>query len=145
MCLKHDEFIQKGGRAVQNNSMTEIIYDYFSSRILFGYFLPGEQLPSIQYISRQFQVNPLTVRTALLRLREEGVIETTERKRSTVTYQPDEQQEQRYRAAFLSRREGMDDMCRNSGILFDPIARLCLQKQTEDSIHQIRASFSRRR
>lgn len=108
---------------MQNNSMTEIIYDYFSSRILFGYFLPGEQLPSIQYISRQFQVNPLTVRTALLRLREEGVIETTERKRSTVTYQPDEQQEQRYRAAFLSRREGMDDMCRNSGILFDPIAR----------------------
>lgn len=48
---------------MQNNSMTEIIYDYFSSRILFGYFLPGEQLPSIQYISRQFQVNPLTVRT----------------------------------------------------------------------------------
>lgn len=130
---------------MQNNSMTEIIYDYFSSRILFGYFLPGEQLPSIQYICRQFQVNPLTVRTALLRLREEGVIETTERKRSTVTYQPDEQQEQRYRAAFLSRREGMDDMCRNSGILFDPIARLCLQKQTEDSIHQIRSQLKKRK
>lgn len=130
---------------MQNNSMTDIIYDYFSSRILFGYFLPGDQLPSIQYICRQFQVNPLTVRTAFNRLREEGVIETTERKCSTVIYQPDEQQVRRYRAAFLSRREGMDDMCRNSGILFGPIARLYLQKQTEDSIHQIRSQLKKRK
>ena len=39
---------------MQNSSMTDIIYDYFYSRILFGYFLPGDQLPSISYICRQF-------------------------------------------------------------------------------------------
>ena len=58
---------------MQNSSMTDIIYDYFYSRILFGYFLPGDQLPSISYICRQFQVSALIVRTAFARLREEGM------------------------------------------------------------------------
>lgn len=61
---------------MQNNSMTDIIYDYFSSRILFGYYLPGDRLPSIQYICRQFQVSALTARSALARMRDEGYIET---------------------------------------------------------------------
>ena len=125
--------------------MADVIYDYFSSRILFGYYLPGDQLPSIQYICRQFQVNPLTVRTALNRLMEEGAIETAERKRACVTYQADEQQARRYKAAFLSRREGMEDMCRNSCILFEPIARFYLRKQTGDSIRQIRSQLQKRK
>ena len=66
---------------VQNNSMADIIYDYFTSRILFGYYLFGDRLPSISDICRQFQVSALTVRTALIRMREEGYLETTERKR----------------------------------------------------------------
>lgn len=89
---------------MQNNSMADIIYDYFTSRILFGYYLLGDRLPSISYICRQFQVSALTVRTALYRMHDEGYIKITERKRSTVIYRPDKQQGQRYRAAFLSRR-----------------------------------------
>lgn len=128
---------------MQNNSMADIIYDYFTSRILFGYYLRGDRLPAVSYICRQFQVSPLTARTALIRMREEGYIETTERKRSIVTYRPDKQQEQRYRKAFLSRKEGMNDMCRNSDILFGPIVRYYLQKQTEDSIKQIRSQLKK--
>ena len=106
---------------MQNNSMADIIYDYFTSRILFGYYLLGDRLPSISYICRQFQVSALTVRTALYRMHDEGYIKITERKRSTVIYRPDKQQGQRYRAAFLSRREGMEDICRHSDLLFSSI------------------------
>lgn len=130
---------------MQNNSMADIIYDYFTSRILFGYYLLGDRLPSISYICRQFQVSALTVRTALYRMHDEGYIKITERKRSTVIYRPDKQQGQRYRAAFLSRREGMEDICRHSDLLFSSIVHYYLQRQTEDSIHQIRTQLKRRK
>lgn len=142
---ENKEFLKEGGGTMHNNSMADIIYDYFTSRIVFGYYLLGDQLPSISYICRQFQVSALTVRTALIRMREEGYIETTERKRSIVTFRPDEQQEQRYRNTFLSRREGMNDMCRNSDILFRPIVHYYLQRQTEDSIKQIRSQLKKRK
>lgn len=127
------------------NNMTDIIYDYFTTRIQFGYYQQGERFPSVNYICRQFQVNALTVRTALIKMREEGYIDTTERKYSIVTYCPDKQQEQRYRQAFLSRKDGMDDMCRNSSILFGPIVQFYLQRQTEESIRQIRLHLKKRK
>lgn len=130
---------------MQNSSMTDIIYDYFYSRILFGYFLHGDRLPSISYICRQFQVSALIVRTAFARLREEGMLETIERKGSIVTYRPDKEQERQYRESFLSRRKGMEDVCRHSDIIFDSIAQLYMQKQSEDSIQQIRKQLKKRK
>ena len=130
---------------MQSSSMTDIIYDYFHSRILFGYFLPGDQLPSVSYTCRQFQVSALIVRTAFARLREEGMIQTTERKGSTVTYRPGKEQERQYRESFLSRKEGMEDICRHSDMIFDSIARLFMQMQNEDSIRQIRAQLKKRK
>lgn len=130
---------------MQSNSMADIIYDYFTSRILFGYYLPGDQLPSINDICRQFQVSALTVRTALIRMREEGYIQTVERKRSIVIYRLGEHQEQRYRAVYLSRREGMSDICRHSDIIFDPIVHYYLQRQTKDSIRQIRSQLKKQK
>lgn len=130
---------------MKNSRMTDVIYDYFTSRILFGYFQQGDQLPSVNYICRQFQVSALTVRSVLARMRQEGYIETTERRNSTVTYRPDERQEQLYRYTLLSRKEGMDDMCRNSEILFEPISRFYLQKQTKESIEQIRYQMKKRK
>lgn len=128
-----------------DDGTTDIIYDYFYSRILFGYFLPGDQLPSISYICRQFQVSALIVRTAFARLREEGMLETIERKGSTVTYRPGKEQGRLYRESFLSRREGMEDICRHSDIIFGSMAQVYMQKQTEDSIHQIRTQLKKRK
>ena len=144
--LCYNETIKrKEDKPVKNSSMTDVIYDYFTSRILFGYYLPGEHLPSINEICRQFQVSTLTARTAIARMREEGYIETTERRFSTVTYQPDARQEQQYRYSFLSRKAGMDDMCRNSGILFGAIVRFYLQKQTSRSVQKIRSQLKKRK
>ena len=127
------------------NSMTEIIYDYFTSRIRLGYFIHGDRLPSIQYICRQFQVSALTVRAVFARMQEDGYIKTAERRLSTVTYKPDPQQVQQYRLSFLSRKEGMTDIYQHSDIIFSPITLLYLQKQNAESIRQIRSQLKKRK
>lgn len=122
---------------MRENSMTGIIYDYFASRILFGYYARGDRLPSISYICDQFQVSVMTVRAALSRLQEESYIETAERKPATVIYVPGEWAERQYIDSFLSRKEGMDDICQSAGILFDPIARFYFQRQNDTSVKRI--------
>lgn len=126
---------------MQISSMTDIIYDYFTSRIRSGYFIKGEQLPSILNIRRQFGVSALTVRSALLQMKENGYIETAERLPATVIFQPDEQSKQDYIRYFLSHLEGMEDICHSSEIIFDPIIRQYFQRQDRASIKRMRAKL----
>lgn len=126
---------------MQITKMTEIIYDYFTSRIKFGYFKKGERLPSIPNIRKQFGVSALTVRTVLKQMKEEGYIETTERTPATVIFQPDEQSEQQYIEYFLSHRDGMDDICRSSDIIFGPIIQLYFQKQDKASLKRMQSKL----
>lgn len=128
---------------MQTNSMTGIIYDYFTSRIRFGYFREGDQLPSIPKIRRQFGVSALTVRAALTQMKENGFIETTERTPATVIFQQDKQSEQEYIHYFLSHMEGMDDICRSSGIIFSPIIQLYFQRQDKASIKRMRSKLKK--
>lgn len=125
--------------------MTDIIYDYFSMRILFGYYATGDCLPSIGYICRQFQVSALTVRAALARLQEEGFIATAERKVATVVYRTDERSEERYASYLLSRIDGINDICQYADILFDPIAAVYFGMQSGAAIKRIRSQLKKAR
>ena len=122
---------------MQQESMTEIIFDYFASQIQFGYYRKGNTLPSISYICRQFQVSALTVRAALARLREKGYIETRERMPATVVYQLSAQAGRQYANSYLARKDGIDDICRFSGIIFNPIVRFYFRKLDPVAIRKI--------
>lgn len=128
---------------MRDSSMTDILYDYFASRILFGYYVLGDTLPSASYICKHFQVSALTVRAAFARLREEGFIKTTERKLATVVYHPDEQVEQQYLQSFFARKEGMEDICRNAGLLFGPMAQVFFRQQDDISLKRIRSQLKK--
>ncbi len=128
---------------MQPSSMTEIIYDYFTSRIRFGYFEYGDRLPSINYTCRQFQISALTVRAAFSKMREEGYVETTERKSSIVIYRPEEREERQDQASVLSRTEGMIDLCESYEILFRPLVLSSLRLQSPASVKQIRAQLKK--
>lgn len=121
-----------------DHSMTEIIYDYFASRTLSGYYKCGDRLPSVGHICRQFQVSSLTARAVLGRLRENGYINTTERKASVVIYQPDSQALQLSIYNYLSRRDGLDDIIQTSGLIFNPISSFYFKLQDPASIRRIR-------
>lgn len=128
---------------MKTNKMAEIIYDYFSSRIKFGYFRQGEQLPSIPLIRKQFGVSALTVRAALQQMKEEGYIETAERIPATVIFQPDEKTERQYFQYFLSHREGMEDICNSSEIIFGPIIHQYFRKYDKASIRRMRSELKK--
>lgn len=128
---------------MQINSMTEIIYDYFTSRIRFGYFRKGEQLPSIAMIRKQFGVSALTVRAALIQMKENGYIKTAVRTPATVIFQPDEQTERQYIHYFLSHRNGVNDICLSSDIIFSPIIRLYFQRQDKASVRRMRSKLKK--
>ncbi len=61
-----------------------LIYEYFASRIRFGYYQKGDVLPPIEQLCEKFQVARKTVRNALLQLKEDGFISFSAGKRATV-------------------------------------------------------------
>lgn len=126
---------------MQDTSMTEIIHDYFTSRILSGYYVYGERLPSISYICRQFQVSALTVRMAFSKMKEQNFIETSERKTAVVVYPPVKQSKQQYIGYFLSRKDGMEDIARFAKIIFQPINSIYFQEYSDDSVKRIRSQL----
>lgn len=126
-----------------DNSMTEIIFDYYASRILFGYYAAGDRLPSIGYIGKQFQVSAVTVRAALARLRAEGYIATAERKRATVNCVSSSRAEAAYTHSLLARQAGMEDICAHAGLLFVPIARFYFKQQDAASLKRIRSQIKK--
>lgn len=123
--------------------MTDIIFNYFSSRIRFGYYAAGDRLPSTREICNQFQVSALTVRTAFSQLQSRGFIQTAERKTATVIYRPEKSLENEYSDYFLSRKDGMDDICRFADVLFVPAASACFAKIDAASLKQIRSRLRR--
>ena len=52
-----------------------LVYDFYVTRILFGYYSYGDSLPPMQKISEYFRLAVPTVRTALKLLEKEGYIE----------------------------------------------------------------------
>jgi DNA-binding transcriptional regulator YhcF (GntR family) len=123
--------------------MTDIIFDYFASRTLSGYYRCGDRLPSVASICRQFQVSALTVRTALSRLRKDGYIETTERKTSAVIYRPAAGDVQLSVYNYLSRKDGIDDIWKTSEFIFHPLALFYLKEQDAASIGKIRSRLKK--
>ena len=71
----------------QNRGLTDLIYEYYESRILFGIYRYGERLSSVPQICAAFRLGRNTVLSALDKLEKNGYIETEERKTARVIYQ----------------------------------------------------------
>lgn len=99
---------------MEETSLSDVVYDYYSSKIQFGFYQYGEVLPSISQICHQFQVGATTVRAALTRMKMEGYISTSERKATCIIYQPKKGDDKKCAVDFFARKEGMEDLCRFS-------------------------------
>ncbi|WP_281555882.1 GntR family transcriptional regulator [Thalassomonas sp. RHCl1] len=51
------------------------LYQQVITRILDGYILEGEALPSVRKVAADYQVNPLTISKAYQMLQDEGIVE----------------------------------------------------------------------
>lgn len=94
-----------------NNVLSELIYEYYESRILFGVCRYGDQLKSVPQICDSFGMARNTVQTALKKLEASGYIKTEKRKVARVVYQGTKEMFRDNTARyFVPRRNGILDI-----------------------------------
>ncbi|MCC0649348.1 GntR family transcriptional regulator [Clostridioides sp. ZZV15-6598] len=99
-----------------------LIYEYYVSRILFGYYKKGQTLPSIETICKQFRVAPQTARTALLRMQDAGYISIRVKRTSIVIFEQDEEAQKQYSINYFSAiKETVIDLYKSTKLLFYPL------------------------
>lgn len=70
----------------QKQTLFNYVYQNLKEQILSGRLQHGEKLPSMSRLCEFYHVGIRTVKDVLLRLKEEGYIQTEERKAAVVIY-----------------------------------------------------------
>lgn len=106
----------------RDTGLQQLVYDYFETRILFGFYRYGDKIPSIQQIGAMFHLGRTTVRAALSLLEKEGYIVTEERKTAVVVFRAERDGfEENAAKYFIPRKEGMEDFEKAGLLLFVPL------------------------
>lgn len=121
----------------------QLVYEYFESRIVYGLYRYGDQLPSISKISAIFHMAPATVRSALTLLEKSGYIRVDARKASKVIYKADSQKFREHAAKyFLARKEGITDLMQSGDLLLDPLWEAGLEQWKESEWEILRTGLA---
>ena len=110
-----------------------LVYDFYVTRILFGYYRFGDVLPAISKINAYFHLSVPTVRAALRFLEKDGYIKIAAPKPAQVTYKASENDFLRNISAYLSaRKDGLEDMKQVTSLLLGPLLTAGI-KQRDDA------------
>jgi DNA-binding FadR family transcriptional regulator len=117
-----------------SNELYKLVYEYYSARILFGFYSCGDTLPAIPKICRQFRMAIPTVRTAFTHLEQDGYIKVEASKAARVIYKTTTDEIRKQAAEyFLAREEGLQDIAQAGQILIEPLWEYGLQKWKEEN------------
>lgn len=107
-----------------NEGLYRLVYEYYETRILYGFYVEGDRLPSICAICTVFSMASATVRSALKQLEKKGYIRVDARKAAVVIYQADSSRFRQNAAEyFVRRKEGISDLLQSGRLLFEPLWR----------------------
>lgn len=116
------------------NQLYQIVYDYYVTRILFGYYKFGDTLPTISKISESFQMSVPTVRTALALLEKDRYIITNAPKAAKVIYKVSQDDYFQYASEYLlARKDGLVDIGRVNQWLLGPLIDAGVRQWKEDA------------
>lgn len=119
----------------KTNGLYELLYEYFESRILFGFYKYDEQLLSLQQLRDIFHMGRNTVQSALDKLEKNGYIETRERKIARVTYRGTREIFRENTAKyFVPRKEGILDFRYAGELLFNPMWEIVIHNSDTDIV-----------
>ena len=122
-----------------SNELYRLVYDYYATRILFGFYTYGDAMPSIHKICVQFSLAVPTVRTAFTYLERDGYIQVEASKVARVVYKAAPSRIRKNIADyFLPREDGLNDIGVAGQILIEPLFALGLQRWEEDQWNQLR-------
>ena len=103
--------------------LSELVYEYLHSCILFERFPYGSKLPSIQDIARRFNVAKETVRRIFKQLEAEGLLHVDARKLAVVCYQR-KQDDLSYTLQYFHNRQYLfDDVYQSANIVFSALMK----------------------
>lgn len=106
----------------KDSGVHKLVYDYYKTRILFGYYKLGDRLPSISKICSKFHLGRASISAALSLLEKEGYIQTEERKAARVAFQVEPAQVLKNAADYyVPRWEGIRDFSLCGQLLFEPL------------------------
>lgn len=106
----------------KDNALNRLVYEYYETRILYGYYEEGDCLPSIPKICAVFQLAPATVRQALGELEDQGYVKVDARKSARVIYRAGNRQFRENAARyFVPRERGIRDLSVSGQLLFEPL------------------------
>lgn len=116
----------------KDNVLSELIYEYYESRILFGVYRYGDQLKSVSQICASFGLARNTVQTALNKLEKAGYIKTEQRKMAQVVYQGTRDMFRENAARyFVPRRDGIRDINQWGPLMFSQVWEKGLQNMEQ--------------
>lgn len=116
------------------NELHQLVYDYYVTRIVFGYYKFGDTLPSIAKICESFQMSVPTVRTALTRLEKDRYIKTIAPKASKVIYKSSQDDiAKKFSIYFLERKDGGSDIRQVNTLLISPLLEAGIERWDKTS------------
>lgn len=117
----------------KDSEMYKLVYEYYETRILFGFYTCHDKLPSIPKICEIFHLAPVTVHTALSLLEENGYLKLSARRVAEVTYNASpEMLRQNALDYFLVRRQGVIDIAEAGKLLLEPLWTEGLNRRSDD-------------
>lgn len=101
---------------------SNLVYEYFLTRIQFRYYKYGDCLPSIDTLCRELSVSSQTVKAALKRLRAEGYIDMHNGRTTKVIFRQDKETSiQCILRYFSCRIQGFQDLYQSVGLIMRPL------------------------
>lgn len=112
---------------------SNLIYEYFVTRIHFQYYKSGDFLPPIEILCQEFHVSSLTVKAALRRMRKEGYISMHNGKPTEVIFRQTREELEDHISRFFSERwESFSDFYQSSELIFIPLLTEGFCRMTEE-------------
>lgn len=122
-----------------SSELYRLVYDYYATRILFGFYVYGDALPSIPRICTRFQMAVSTVRTAFKHLEQEGYIKIEAAKVARIIYKSNSDKvKDNVANYFLPREDGLRDVGVAGQFLFEPLWETGLRQWEENDWNRLR-------
>lgn len=126
-----------------SNELYRLVYDYYATRILFGFYTYGDAISSLHKICVQFRLAVPTVRTAFTYLERDGYIQVEASRVAHVVYKAAPARiKSNIADYFLPREDGLKDIGVAGQVLIEPLFALGLQRWEEDKWNQLREWLS---
>lgn len=114
---------------------SNLVYEYFLTRIRFRYYKYGDTLPSIDTLCRELSVSSQTMKMALKRLRSEGYIDMRNGRSTKVIFQQDQETSNQYILRYFSCRiHCFRDLYQSVNLIIEPLLLEGLRRADEKDL-----------